>query len=262
MISKVVGSLLLPFPLAFVLWAVSLVLAAAGRKRAALVVGTLGFLELWALSTPVAAVALAGPLERRYPGVAAEASPTAGAIVVLGGSVASALPPRTGPELVDASDRLLHAARLFRAGKAPVVVASGGRLPWSASSKPESDEMARLLIEWGVARDAILVEGGSTTSAENAAGTAKLLGPRGVTRILLVTSALHMPRAVATFRRAGFEVVPSPTDYDVVAGDQGESGRRARAVLAWLPATDALDLSRRALRERLGLLYYRIRGWA
>ncbi|MBK6407521.1 MAG: YdcF family protein [Holophagales bacterium] len=68
-------------------------------------------------------------------------------------------PPRLGPELVDSSDRILHAARLFRAGKAPLVIPTGGRLPWTPAPRTEAAGIADLLVEWGVPRTAI-VRGG------------------------------------------------------------------------------------------------------
>src|SRR4029453_10948431 len=73
------------------------------------------------------------------PGVGAEA------IVVLGGGVQPAVPPRRAVELSDAGDRVLEAARLFREGRAPRVVASGGRFDSSERPESEASEMAELL---------------------------------------------------------------------------------------------------------------------
>jgi uncharacterized SAM-binding protein YcdF (DUF218 family) len=92
----------------------------------------------------------------------------------------------------------------------------------------------------------MLLEGSSTTTTENAADTARLLLPRGVRRILLVTSALHMRRARGLFERAGFEVVPAPTDIEV-----------ARRPFEWrdlVPDAEALDGSARAMKEVVGRL--------
>ena len=261
MLYQLLAALIFPLPAAILLGVLALVLAGFGRRRAAALLGVLSLLVLWVFSTPVVASRLAVSLERRFLPVPVEASPSAPAIVVLGGNLGSALPPRPGPELVDASDRLLHAARLYRAKKAPLVVACGGRLPSSATSKPESDEMAVILAEWGVPEEALLLEGGSRTTAENAAGARRLLDPRGITRVLLVTSALHMPRAVAVFRKAGFEVVPSPTDFLVTDAEPGLAPSRVRSLGAFLPEPGALGLSHDALHERIGLLWYRMRGW-
>jgi uncharacterized SAM-binding protein YcdF (DUF218 family) len=149
---------------------------------------------------------------------------------------------------------VLHAARLYRAGKAPLVVASGGNPPHLGAEASESEDMADLLVEWGVPREAIVTEGASLDTRENAVGTARLLTARGLRRILLVTSALHMTRAAAAFRAAGLEVLPAPTDYQAVDA-------REVTWLDWLPDAGALARSSRALHEHLGRVWYRLRGW-
>ena len=253
--SKVAAALVLPLNLSILLGLLALGLARRRRGGLASACGVLALAVLVVPSTPVASDALVSSLERAYPPQDPAAAPKAGAIVVLGGSLATGLPPRHGPELVDASDRVLHAARLFREGKAPLVVASGGRLPWSAADRSDAAEMADLLVEWGVAREAILLEAKARTTAENAAETARLLRPRGVRRVLLVTSSLHMRRAFASFRAEGIEVVPSPCDALV-------AGPPARGVFAFLPGPEALARSHRALKELLGLAVYRVTGRA
>jgi uncharacterized SAM-binding protein YcdF (DUF218 family) len=82
-------------------------------------------------------------------------------------------------------------------------------------------------------------------------------------RILLVTSAMHMPRSVAIFERQGFEVTPAPADFLATWGEEGrtvESG-----MVSWLlkviPNAERLDFSTRALREYIGIFIYRLRGW-
>jgi len=88
-----------------------------------------GIAVLWVPSTPFVSDALRRSLEARHPPVAADSLPSAGAIVVLGGAVSAPRPPRVYPDLNDAADRVWHAARLYRAGKAPLIIASGGTQP-------------------------------------------------------------------------------------------------------------------------------------
>ena len=253
--SKIAAVLVLPLNLSLLLGLVALVMA---RRRRGGLAATFGFLALAILTTaslPVASDALVFSLEREYPPADPAAAPTAGAIAVLGGSLAPGIPPRHGPELVDASDRILHAARLYRAGKAPLVVPSGGRLPWSVASRSEAAEMADLLVEWGVPRAAILEEGKARTTAENAVEIVKLLRARGIKRVLLVTSSLHMRRALASFRAEGLDAIPSPCDALVAPAG-------ARTVLDWIPSPGALEQTHVALWEYLGLAYYRATGRA
>ncbi len=84
--------------------------------------------------------------------------------------------------------------------------------------------------------------------------TKRILDTRGLSTILLVTSALHMRRALVTFQAAGVNTIPAPTDFEVVE-------REVRTVLDWLPYAGALEGTTRALKEYLGFVVYRLRGW-
>lgn len=209
---------------------------------------------LWGGGCRLASERLAGALEARTAPLPASVPP-ADAIVVLGGGVLPALAPRRAPEVTDAGDRVLEAARLWREGRAPRVVACGGNLD---GTPPEAADLATLLRFLGVAPEAILEEPRSRTTRENAVEAKRLLEPLGVRRILLVTSALHMPRAAALFRGQGFEVVPAPTDWLVV----GEDPRSPLGRALWLlPTAEGLGLTTRALREWLGLAVAGLLGW-
>ena len=253
--SKVAAALVFPLNLSILLGLLALGFARRRSGRLAAASGALALLVLVVPSLPAVSDALVASLERGYPPADPAEAPEADAVVVLGGSLATGLPPRRGPELVDASDRVLHAARLHRAGKAPLVVATGGRLPWSAAKRSDAAEMTELLVEWGVPREAILLEERSRTTAENAAETARLLRPRRARRVLLVTSSLHMRRALEAFRAEGLEVVPSACDALV-------AGPPVAGVFAFLPAPAALARTHRALKELLGLAFYRVTGRA
>ena len=113
--------------------------------------------------------------------------------------------------------------------------------------------MSDMLQEWDVPKDAILIEGGSENTRQNATMSYEKLAPRGIRKILLVTSAMHMPRASAVFRKAGFEVIPAPADF--------RTGWQ-RDVLGLLPNGESLGHSQQAVHEWLGLWIYHLRGWA
>ncbi len=213
-----------------------------------------GVLVLWVPSMPVVSEALRASLERRYPAQRATAIPPGDAIVILGGGVTAAVPPRAYPDLSEAGDRVLHAARLYRARRAPVVVASGGPLPWRPRSDADTSPADDLLATWGIPRAAIVAEVQSTTTYENAVHTARLARAREWTRLIVVTSALHMRRAHATFAATGLTIVPAATDFEVI--DTGPP-----TLLDWLPNADALEGSTRAIKEYVGYLVYDWRGW-
>jgi uncharacterized SAM-binding protein YcdF (DUF218 family) len=222
------------------------------RRLGLLVVG-LGVLVVWVPSTAVFSDWIRGTLESRYPPDSVEAAPAADAIVVLGGAVGAPKPPRVHPDLNDSSDRVWHAARLYRADKAPLIIASGGTVPWNDQRFREAPVMQRLLVSWGVPADSVLLESSSANTYGNARFTAELADERGLDRVLLVTSAFHMRRALATFRSAGLNVVPAATDYQVAEGSM--------TLLDLLPDAGALAGSTTAIREYVGYWVYDWRGW-
>lgn len=212
-----------------------------------------GVLIIWLASMPVVADWLQWTLESRYPPVHVNDLPSADAIVVLGGAVGAPRPPRVYPDLSGAADRVWHAARLFHAEKAPIVIASGGTLPWRDRRYREAPVMEQLLSEWGVPTDSVHLESRSANTHQNAVHTAHVTSKMGLDRILLVTSALHMRRALATFQQAGVRAIPAATDYRVVHGD--------RTILHVLPTASALARTTAAIREYVGFLVYDMRGW-
>ena len=208
---------------------------------------------LWVASTPTVATWAIGALERQYPARTIIDTPAADVAIVLGGAIGQPVPPRVEVDLSDAADRVLHAARLYRAGKVKRVLVSAGNVPWMPAIKPEAELIRDLLIEWGVDASAIELGTKSRTTFENAVEIARMLKAKGFNSALLVTSAVHMPRAMATFRRAGVPVTASTTD--VRALDGGETD-----LLRWLPNARALGATSTAMREWLGSLAYRLRG--
>jgi uncharacterized SAM-binding protein YcdF (DUF218 family) len=114
--------------------------------------------------------------------------------------------------------------------------------------------MQSLLEEWGVPGEAILLEGASRNTHENAVLSRPLLVEHGLQRVLLVTSAMHMPRALATFESAGIDAIPAATDYPVILRDR-------RSLMDFLPQALALSRTTDAIKEYVGYAYYRSRGW-
>ena len=185
-------------------------------------------------------------LEQRYPSGRVEDLQVVDAVVVLGGAMEAAAPPeRLYPNLGAAVDRVWHAARIYRAGKAPVILVSGGNLPWSNIERPEAEVMAELLEELGIPASAILRESASRTTRDNRDFSLPLLRTHDIRRILLVTSALHLPRALALFQDSDLVVIPAPTDVEVIESS-------AAHPLRWLPDAQALADSSRAFKEYLG----------
>jgi uncharacterized SAM-binding protein YcdF (DUF218 family) len=188
--------------------------------------------------------------------------PTAEAIVVLGGATRSALPPRPTVDLNEAGDRVIYAAQLYRQNKAPILVLSGGRIDWKGSGPSESGDMASVLTSIGIPQAAIVQEPDSLNTYQNAVNVKKILDSRGIRRVLLVTSAIHMPRSLLIFRHQGIDAIPTPTDFLISEGELQELASTPKAALLnVLPDVENLRLFTSALKEYVGILAYRLRGW-
>jgi uncharacterized SAM-binding protein YcdF (DUF218 family) len=254
-LSKVLPLAIYPLGATIGLGLLAIGLALAGRDRAAIGVALTGLALLWAASTPKVAGWAMASLERQYPAIPIADNPAADVAILLGGGIAAPTPPRTSPELNEAGDRVLHAARLYKAGKVGRILVSGGNIPWVSGGPPEADLMRTYLIEFGVPDSAITVAGASRNTYENAREIAALWTSGSYKAALLVTSAAHMPRALAVFRKAGLPVEPSSTDVRSVPPNEA-------TLLDWLPDAEALNQTTQAVKEMIGLVIYRLAGTA
>lgn len=173
-------------------------------------------------------------------------APTAHAIVVL--SHGRVLPPGN-------ADRFYGGIELFKAGKAPVLIFTGGWVPWQPNAESEGEVLMRYAADLGIPRDRMRTTAKVSNTEEEsravAALIAKHMGTGASPRVLLVTSAFHMRRAQMLFARAGIEPVPFPVDFKVPA-------RNAFTPLDLLPNAHSLSQSETALRELYGLAFYRL----
>jgi uncharacterized SAM-binding protein YcdF (DUF218 family) len=241
--SQFVALVISPLGLALLLGLLALLLFWRRHDRAATTSAVAALAWLWLWSTPAASLGLRSRIESRYPDVPVASLPMADAIVVLGGSVT---PPESPGQLVDlagGADRVWHAGRLYKAGKAPLILLSGGSDP-DYSVMSEAEAMQVFLRDLGVPDEAMLLETESGNTQQSAENTARLLQARGIHRVLLVTSALHMERALHEFEGQGLEVTPAVTDV--------EGGQPPPIPWRYLPDADSLSASARALKELVG----------
>ena len=176
--------------------------------------------------------------------------------MVLGGGIEQPGDRNPYPDLHLASDRLLHAYRILKAGKAKRLLLSGGTVYGGPDATTEAEAMADLLVMLGVDRNLIILEQRSRNTYQNARNTAELFAQQGLASGLLVTSASHMPRAAASFRKAGLDLVPASTDIN------GDNFDDLPFPINILPDAGSLQLTSAALKEWLGVIVYRWRGWA
>ncbi len=244
-LTKLLPLFIYPLGLAICLSLFALFLLLAGRKRVAGLCIALSIGVLWTASTSVVADSVIASLEHHYPPIAAETMPTADVILILGGVTRGTVPGTGMTDLNDGVDRLIHGARLFQAGKAPLVVLTGGN---AEGFQPESEAMADVLQLMGVPDKAMLLESKSRTTYQNGVNTVSLLKQRGIHKVLLVTSAYHMRRAVMVFEKLGITVIPAATDYQIV--------ERSKTILDWLPQAEALSTTSKGIKEYIGIWVY------
>lgn len=261
-LSKLLPLFVYPLGLAIVLTSVALVgmLRHRGnaRKWPRLLIGLALAILLVSSSRPASDGLMASLEQQNIP---TGNLPKAEAIVVLGGGTRPKISPRPWVEVAEAGDRIIYGARLFLEGKAPLLIVSGGRAEWfGEGGNPESDDMAAIAMALGVPTSAIAQDATSLNTRENAVNVKAIMQQRGLKKILLVTSALHMPRSLAIFRKLEIEVIAAPTDFLTVSNtnEKGFAGN----LFDLLPDADALKNTTNALKEIVGTLVYRLVGWA
>ena len=223
----------------------------AGRLKLARISAAFAFGLFYVLSFGPASAWLAGILEQQYPPPPQDPTRRYEAIVVLGGGILPEGGPRLVTELGSSTlRRTLCGAALIQQGLAPLVVLSGGNAEPFTSIPPESGEMKKLALHVGVPENAIVIESVSRNTYESAKEVKQLLGPR--IRILLVTSAIHVPRAMRLYEKQGFQPTPFPCGY--TAGATGWD------TLMFVPSVGALDRSGQAINEFVGIAVYRLAG--
>ena len=212
-VSKIVGFITLPSN-AIALLGLAGVLCFIRRKRRAGVIALASSVILLILLglSPISNVMLLALSERfeiwRYDGRAPDG------IIVLGGAIDSDMSAARRVLEVDSSaDRIFAMLDLARRYPTTKIVFSGGSGNLIQQSVAEAPFAGRLLDELGLSNGRVVLESNSRTTDENASETRKLATPQPGERWLLVTSAFHMPRAVAAFRRVGFDVEAYPVDF-------------------------------------------------
>lgn len=228
-------------------WGVALLVISRWR-RAALVMLWLGLWVLGLLGFEALPHALLRPLENQYPVPSAAVVDLHVGVVVLGGATQHPRSYQAHAQvpLGEAAERMSVPVGLLREHPKLALVFSGGEGRLLLTGVTEA-ELARVFYqEQGVDLARVTLESGSRTTRENARQVAALLGARCQEPWLLVTSAWHMPRAVAEFESVGCRVTPYPVDFRTGASTAWSDYALARSLMQW----------QTALHEWLGLAVY------
>lgn len=204
--------------------------------------------------TPFSSWLIAG-LENQVTSVKVAELPQAEAIVCLGGGFVPSLVEPAGFQLQSGADRLTTALTLAVKGKAPLLILGGGGYPHQGRVFSEADAVADYLRSHLSLKTELLSMGVCDDTHDEAVKVAALARERGLDRLLLVTSANHMPRTLAAFRKAGINVIPVPCNY---IGSMNHLGEQR-----WLhlPSVRGLDVFGAWLHETVGSWVYYFRGW-
>ncbi len=239
-INKIVGWCMSPMGLMFLGLALAWLLNLRGWKRTAKWIAGLSLAAIWCLGCGWMTWILGLPLERMSGSKCVldyESIPQADAIVLLGGGMG--FHQECGaPEMMSGADRVWVAAKLWKAGKAKLMTLSG---------PDPSKSTIPLLKEMGVDEKSCV----SFPEARNTEEESKMIKSLGIKKILLVTSAWHMPRAKMLFERRGFEVVACPADFEAhyIWEEPVKFG-------AFFPNGDALNRNSYLAKEWVGLVGY------
>jgi len=246
--------LLDPFTLLFLITAVALANLWWKRKesRLRLLFFTIPFVLLMLYCTPVTTYISAGWLELQYPKIQERPEYTE-AIVVLSGGASQPKKAHEQPRLGgNTLYRCIRAAELYHNGSPCPIVVSGGKVNLSRHGVADAHLMKDFLIKMDIPKKDIIVEDKSMDTYENASESFRLLKLRRITRIVLVTDAIHLFRASICFRNQGFEVFPAGCYY--------RTSELQFDIFQFLPRISAARTNHAVFHELLGFVWFKLRG--
>ena len=251
-LSKILNFLCFPLPLAllallFFAW----MQRDKKRRRCAWLLFWVAVLGLWVCSTGPFVSLLLRPLERPFRDPQAPAR--VDAIVVLGGMIDLGLSDERHIELNPNADRLFAAIELARRMPHAVIIFSGGSGSLFDQAHREAPLLRAAAMRMGVPERQIVAESASRNTYENAAETKRILQERRLHSVLLVTSAYHMRRALGCFHKLGLEPIPHAVDFRSHDGPLDP--------MCWVPDVNNLSEASAAIKEYVGLVTYRLKGY-
>ncbi|MDB3880472.1 YdcF family protein [Alphaproteobacteria bacterium] len=201
-------------------------------------------------SLPVTAQFIWQDLEKQYPPKVLNELGSSDAVVVLSGMLS---PFEYSGTLhvgwVD-PDRFFAGINVLKSGKAPTLIFTRGKMPWS-SLPAEGELLKAKAVELGINESQILLSNNVANTAEEAEAVAELISANGIKKIVLITSSFHMPRAKLLFDKQGIDSVPFAVDFKATGKDLNW--------LSFLPSSDGFKRTSEGIREYIGRIYYKFR---
>jgi uncharacterized SAM-binding protein YcdF (DUF218 family) len=210
-------------------------------------ISLLGLLILIFCSLPIVSNKLIFYLEKDYSIQDISTVSKADAIVVLSGMIEVIKTNNNlDYEFNDSIDRILSGIDLFKENKAPLLILTNGKLPWSIGI-PEGEYLKNFSIKYGIPEESILLTKNVQNTDQEAKSIKKLLNTNEA-NIILVTSAFHMPRAKKVFEAANIKVIPFAVDFKNLANKVN--------CMDFIPSANSVRDTNHFVREMIGRLYY------
>jgi uncharacterized SAM-binding protein YcdF (DUF218 family) len=229
--------------LALLIWGVF------SKKRVLLFIASAIFLIT---SNPMISDQMLQYLEKNQIKKSAEDIKQADAIIVLSGMLTTISTNRGIVHEWSDPDRFFGGLELIEANKSERIIFTGGKLPWQKNEGTEGEVLASYAKKFGINSQKIQITKEVQNTEDEAKAVRELLAKDKFNRIILVTSAFHMPRAKSLFEKQGFEVQVFPVDFKIEANN--------RTILNFLPSARAMKDVEFSIRELLGRAYYQVKG--
>ena len=232
-------------PLFFIITLIILGLILGSKK-----ISLTGVAILVIFSMPIISGKLIAYLESDYELIKPSKVESADAVVVLSGMVKT-IQTKNGLdyEWGEAADRIFAGIALFNSNKAPVLILTGGKVPWSVGV-PEGEYLRDVAIDLGVPKKNILLTENVENTDQEAKAIKKLISLDNP-KVILVTSAFHMPRAQLVFKAAGINIIPFPVDFII--------GAQKLTFMDFIPSASSFAATSFFVREMIGRTYYNLK---
>jgi uncharacterized SAM-binding protein YcdF (DUF218 family) len=249
-LSKTVSFLLMPLSLVFLFWVASLLIKRPRLKKIFFWTG-MGLLLFFSNGFIANAVMRAWELR---PVPFADMKPHQLGVVLTGAT-------NSNPETKDrvyfhkGADRVTHTVQLYKLGLLKKILISGGSGKLTGQGEPEANQFRNAMLMMGVDSAAILIENQTRNTHESAMAVKPILDSLGFSadQCLLVTSAFHMRRSLACYRKVGVNLQPFPTDYYTHA--------LQFSIDEWIPSAEAIVIWTKLVREWVGFVAYKVAGY-
>lgn len=242
------------YPAGFACLCIVLGLIISKKKKLSRLLIWVGMLVIFLGGNRWISMSLVRSLEQRY--LPPASYPRVDAIVILGGGTDAPQYPRSGVEVNGAGDRLVYGYKLYREGVASKIIVTGASADWQGNyTTTPAHDMSDLLQLFGVPAADIIQEADSLNTAQDAEYSAKIIQQNGWKRVILVTSAMHMPRAARLFQQAGVDFVPMPVDYTISDQEWQDLVKPSfeNILINLLPTAGNLKSTTSSMKEYIGM---------